>query len=85
MLFPSLGKSLQCILVLHKEAHFMLRFDIRVQTKHQFDYCRVYDTPKETKLLRFSRLIWFGYDEEGPAVYREDPKTGEVVHIDFLH
>lgn len=63
----------------------MLRFDLRVQTNHQFDYCRMYDNPKEADLLRFSRLIWFGYDEQGPAVYREDPKTGEVVRIDFLH
>ncbi len=62
----------------------MLPYDCRVQANHQFDYCRVYDTPKETKLLRFSRLIWFGYDEEGPAVYREDPNTNEVVRIDFL-
>jgi hypothetical protein len=67
-----------------KENQGMLPFDLRIQTQHRFDYCRVFDFPKEAKLLRFTRLTWYGYDEEGPAVYREDPDTGEVVRIDFL-
>ncbi|MDC7228837.1 MAG: hypothetical protein PQJ48_00860 [Sphaerochaetaceae bacterium] len=61
----------------------MLGYDLRVQTTFRFDYCRVFDPPKEHELLRFSRLIWYGYDEEGPAAYRKDPRTGEVVRIDF--
>ena len=67
-----------------KETLRMLPFDLRIQTQQHFDYCRVFNFPKEAKLLRFTRLKWFGYDEEGPAVYREDPDTGEVVRIDFL-
>lgn len=62
----------------------MLAYDHRVQENFKFDYCRIYDDPTEDKLLRFSRLIWYGYDEQGPAVYREDPNTGEVLRIDFL-
>jgi len=62
----------------------MLAYDHRVQENYKFDYHRIYDDPKDNKLLRFSRLIWYGYDEQGPAVYREDPNTGEVLRIDFL-
>ncbi|MGE4583818.1 MAG: hypothetical protein AB7C91_04155 [Sphaerochaeta sp.] len=62
----------------------MLHYDQRIQTNHPFDYCRVYDDPKDPKLAEFTRVIWFGYDEEGPAVYRENPSTGKIVRLDFL-
>ena len=61
----------------------LLNYDYRQKAEKTFDYSHVYDLPKDRRFLRFSRLIWFGYDEEGPAVYRKDPATNEVMRIDF--
>lgn len=61
----------------------MLNYDVRVREKLPFDYYRIYESPQEPELTGFSRLIWYGYDEEGAAIYRQNPKTGEVVRIDF--
>ena len=63
----------------------MLDYNLRHKSQKPFDYSHVYDLPEGRELQRFSRLIWYGYDEEGPAVYRKDPKTNEVIRIDFLH
>jgi len=62
----------------------LLSYDVRHKAQKPFDYSCVYDIPKERTLMRFTRLLWFGYDEEGPAVYREDPTNKEIVRIDFL-
>ncbi len=61
----------------------VLEYDRRFKTDVPFDYYRIYDNPKEPELRFFSRLLWYGYDEEGPAIYRQNPKTGEVIRIDF--
>jgi len=62
----------------------MLHYDVRVKLEAPFDYCRIFNLPDNPKIASFTRLLWYGYDEEGPSVYRQDPKTGEVVRIDFL-
>lgn len=61
----------------------MLAYDIRVQVNCLFDYCKVFSMSNDD-LREYTRLIWYGYDEVGPAVYRKNPETGMVVRIDFL-
>ncbi len=62
----------------------MLHYDVRTKLEALFDYCRIYDVPDNPKMASYTRLLWYGYDEEGPSVYRQNPRTGEVIRIDFL-
>ena len=62
----------------------MLSYDSRIKLEVPFDYVHLHKIPKNATLGSFSRLVWYGYDEEGPSVYRQNPKTGEIVRIDFL-
>ncbi|WP_332446262.1 hypothetical protein [Sphaerochaeta sp.] len=62
----------------------MLNYDLRVKLEVPFDYYRIYQFPKDAEYFSFTRLLWYGYDEQGPAIYRQDPKTGQVVRVDFL-
>lgn len=61
----------------------MLSYDLRIKTDIPFDYYRIYEPLKNPELNGFSRLIWYGYDEEGAAIYRQNPKTGKVARIDY--
>lgn len=63
----------------------MLVYDVRVKLEIPFDYCRIHEVPDTPRMASFTRMLWYGYDEDGPSVYRQNPKTGEVVRIDFLH
>ncbi len=62
----------------------MLAYDYRIQANLPFDYYRIYSIPGKPELSKYSRLLWYGYDEEGPAIYRQNPETGQVVRIDYL-
>jgi hypothetical protein len=62
----------------------MLHYDHRIKLEVPFDYLNLHKVPKDTTIASFSKLIWYGYDEQGPSVYRRNPKTGEVIRIDFL-
>ncbi|MGH0053531.1 MAG: hypothetical protein ACQ5SW_09110 [Sphaerochaetaceae bacterium] len=66
-----------------EDSFAMLNYDLRVNAGVPFDYFRVFQCPKTASLIAFRRIIWYGYDEEGPAVYRKNPKTGKVVRIDY--
>ena len=61
----------------------MLEYDVRVKAEVPFDYFRVFQPPKDASIGPFSRIIWYGYDEEGPAVYRQNPRTGKILRIDY--
>ena len=61
----------------------MLSYDLRVKMDVPFDYCRIYDVPQDHVVDSFTRMIWYGYDEEGPSVYRQNPHTMEMLRIDF--
>lgn len=61
----------------------MMYYDYRIQANFFYDPLQVYDQAREPSLMRFSELLWHGYDEGGPAVYKRDPYTGEVLRIDF--
>jgi hypothetical protein len=62
----------------------MLQYDYRIHANFYYDPLQVNMPATEPSLYRFTRLIWHGYDEGGPAVYKEDLLTGDVVRIDFL-
>ncbi len=61
----------------------MLAYDVRVHANAPFDYFRVFSHTKIPVIAAFTRIIWYGFDEEGPAVYRKNPHTGEVARIDY--
>jgi hypothetical protein len=61
----------------------MMYYDYRIQANFFYDPGRVYDQASESSLKRFTELLWHGYDEGGPTVYKKDPYTGDVVRIDF--
>ncbi|MDD2394749.1 MULTISPECIES: hypothetical protein [Sphaerochaeta] len=61
----------------------MLAYDYRIQTNLPFDYYRIYSIPNKPELTDYTRLLWYGYDEEGPTIYRQNPQTGQVVRIDY--
>jgi hypothetical protein len=58
-------------------------YHYRIFANLQFDERQVYDKPVDTRLKRFTEVIWHGKDDEGWCVYRRDPITGEKIRIDF--
>ncbi len=62
----------------------MLKFDHRIKVEVPFDYLNLHKVPNNATITSFSTLLWYGYDEQGPSVYRRNPETEEVIRIDFL-
>ena len=58
-------------------------YDHRIAANFAYDASRVHDPPTDARLARFEVLIWHGQDDEGLCVYKQDPRTGEVLRIDF--
>ena len=59
-------------------------FDFKAKANFRYDSTRVNNTPRHQTLMRFTELLWHGEDDDGVfCVFRKDPKTGEVVRIEF--
>ena len=39
---------------------------------------------RHPSMRRFTEVLWHGEDDEGYCVYKKDPKTGDVIRVDFL-
>ncbi len=39
---------------------------------------------KHPSMMRFTEVVWHGEDDEGYCVYKKDPKTDEILRVDFL-
>ncbi|MEM4734994.1 MAG: hypothetical protein QXS20_04670 [Candidatus Thorarchaeota archaeon] len=61
-----------------------LKYDHRVKANFAFDATKVGLPSRHPSLMRFTEVLWYGKDDEGYCVYKKDPKTGEVLRIDFL-
>lgn len=59
------------------------QYHYRVQANMTFNPNLVNMQPTEPALQRFTNLTWYGSDDEGNCVYRQDPHTGEILRIDF--
>ena len=58
-------------------------YNLRLQAPMPYDESRVFAPPSDPRLLRFTEVVWYGWDDEGWCVYRRDPTTGEIARIDF--
>ena len=55
----------------------------RIQANMHFNPTRLTMPATDTRLMRFTELLWAGQDDEGWCVFKRDPVTGEVIRIDF--
>ncbi len=60
------------------------RFNKVFKINESFKGSRADLLPLNPELKRFSTFLWAGNDEGIWCVYRQDPKTKEVVRIEFF-
>jgi hypothetical protein len=49
----------------------------------RFDYYRIYSIPNKPELTDYTRLLWYGYDEEGLPFIDRILKPDKCVRIDY--
>jgi hypothetical protein len=61
-----------------------MSFNFRAKANFSYDANKVQNPPRHQTLMRFTELLWHGEDDDGVfCVYRKDPKSREVVRIEF--
>ncbi len=58
--------------------HFVVKKD------KEFKYSRADLPPKDPEIIRFSEFLWCGNDNGIWCVYRKDPRSKEIVRIEFF-
>ncbi len=60
------------------------KYNLVVKKDKEFKYNRADLPPVDPDLVRFSEFLWGGNDNGIWCVYRRDPRTKEIVRIEFF-
>jgi len=60
-----------------------IHYDYEIRANFSYNPNMVNLPAREPSLMRFTNLIWHGYERMTPVVYKNDPYNGDVVKIIF--